>query len=447
MGTHSNVVWTSGAISPQHFQQQQRHYDYVFSHQLNTLTRYFYGLTHLEINRELLRLGRIGLSSASGIMPDGTLFELPFQDKLPEPLNITHLTTTESYTVYLALPIRDLAISAIDSADDAHAGSTRYIRKNNDVRDIFGRSADVRNIPIMLAAPRIIQGSDNLDAYTALPICRIKERLNDGTLVLDNSFIPTCSTISVSPLLHDFLSEIAALIVERTRQVAGRISAPGQQSVADVAEFMMLQLLNRVQPIFLHLSKCEAVHPEDLYRNVTSLCGELTTFIDDVRMSPQFASYNHDDLTSTWQNLMLMTRRALSTILTPRAVPIPLTKKSHGIRDGIIHDKTLLHSADFIVAVKAKMPQEQLLSRFMLQAKVTGPRQIQEAVSVQIAGIPILALSAAPPQIPHHAGYTYFQLDTNSPVWDDVVASAHIAFHVSGELPEMDIQLWAVRSK
>ncbi|WP_237567510.1 hypothetical protein [Phytobacter massiliensis] len=44
MGTYSNVVWTSGAISPQHFQQQQRYYDYVFSHQLNALTRFFMGL-------------------------------------------------------------------------------------------------------------------------------------------------------------------------------------------------------------------------------------------------------------------------------------------------------------------------------------------------------------------------------------------------------------------
>ncbi|VFS52559.1 Uncharacterized protein conserved in bacteria [Budvicia aquatica] len=118
MGTHSNVVWVNGAVRPQHFQQQQRFYDYLLSHQLNTLNSYFYGFSHLEVNREFLRLGRIGITSALGVMPDGTLFELPFQDRMPDPLDIINLNDAASGEIYLALPIRNNSIGIIDTAQD-----------------------------------------------------------------------------------------------------------------------------------------------------------------------------------------------------------------------------------------------------------------------------------------------------------------------------------------
>lgn len=447
MGTHSNVVWVNGAVRPQHFQQQQRYYDYLLSHQLNTLNSYFYGFSHLEVNREFLRLGRIGISSALGVMPDGTLFELPFQDRIPDPLDIINLNDAASGEIYLALPIRNNSIGIIDTAQDLKTGNTRYIQASNDVRDVYGQNGDVREVPIAMLAPRLMQGSEDLSAYTTLPVCRIREKKADGTLILDEDFIPTCSSVAVSHSLYDFLGEVAGLITERAKQLSQRISAPGQQGVADVAEFMMLQLFNRMQPIFIHLAKRSSVHPEDLYRQLVQICGELMTFTDESRVSPVFAHYDHDNLSYTFQELMIITRRALSTVLTPRAVSIQLFKRTHGVSDGVIHDKQLLTSADFIIAVKARVPQEQLLRLFTQQVKITSPNRIRDLVSIQIQGVPLKALNAAPSQLPHHSGYTYFQLDTQSPAWDDIVANSAIAFHVSGDFPELDMQFWAIRSK
>ncbi|VFS52561.1 Uncharacterized protein conserved in bacteria [Budvicia aquatica] len=298
-----------------------------------------------------------------------------------------------------------------------------------------------------MLAPRLMQGSEDLSAYTTLPVCRIREKKADGTLVLDEDFIPTCSSVAVSHSLYDFLGEVAGLITERAKQLSQRISAPGQQGVADVAEFMMLQLFNRMQPIFVHLAKRSSVHPEDLYRQLVQICGELMTFTDESRVSPVFAHYDHDNLSYTFQELMIITRRALSTVLTPRAVSIQLFKRTHGVSDGVIHDKQLLTSADFIIAVKARVPQEQLLRLFTQQVKITSPNRIRDLVSIQIQGVPLKALNAAPSQLPHHSGYTYFQLDTQSPAWDDIVANSAIAFHVSGSFPELDMQFWAIRSK
>lgn len=447
MGSHSNVIWVNGAVRPQNFQQQQRYYDYLLSHQLNLMNHYFYGFTALELNREFLRLGRVGLSSALGLMPDGTLFDFPFQDKLPEPIEIKKLDTAESHDIYLVLPNRSESVSAIDMDNERKVGSTRFVHEEIPVRDIYGKNGEIREVPIAKLSPRLMQGSDDLSAYTILPVCRIKEKKADGTIVLEENFIPTCNSINVSYLLYDFLSEIAGLITERGKQLSQRISAPGQQGVADVAEFMMLQLFNRVKPIFIHLAKRTSVHPEDLYRQLVLICGELMTFTDESRVAPLFEYYNHDDLTTTFYDLMLITRRALSTVLTPRAVSIQLSKRSHGVYDGVIHDKTLLRTADFILAVKARVPQDVLLRSFVQQTKVSTPNKIREIVSIQVSGVPLKALSAAPSQLPHHSGYTYFQLDTNVSAWEDIVINGAIAFHVSGDFPELDMQFWAIRGK
>ncbi|PHI31685.1 type VI secretion system baseplate subunit TssK [Budvicia aquatica] len=447
MGTQSNVVWLNGAIGPQHFQQQQRYHEYLSSHLLNMLNCYFYGFSHLEINREYLRLGRIGLSSAEGTMPDGTLFELPYQDKSPDPLDIIQINDASSRIIYLALPIRNFSIANIDTAQELKTGSTRFVQGSNDVRDVFGRNGSVNTIPVSMLAPKLIQGSEDLSAYTTLPVCCIKERNPDGTLILDETFIPTCNSLITVPYLYDFLSEVSGLITERAKQLSSRISAPGQQGVADVAEFMMLQLFNRMQPIFIHLAKRSAIHPEDLYRQLVSLCGELMTFTDESRVAPIFAHYDHDNLSLTFHELMMITRRALSIVLTPRAVSIQLTKRSHGISDGVIHDKQLLATSDFIIAVKARVPQDQLFRQFVQQTKISSPNKIRDLVSVQIQGVPLIPLNAAPAQLPHHSGYTYFQLDTQAPAWADIVTNSAIAFHVSGNFPELDMQFWAIRGK
>lgn len=93
-----------------------------------------------------------------------------------------------------------------------------------------------------------MQGSEDLSAYSVLPVCRIKEKHPDGSLILDEEFIPTCTTLHASVQLKDFMDEVEGTLVERARLLAKRIGSPGQQGIADVAEFMMLQVFNRMQP-------------------------------------------------------------------------------------------------------------------------------------------------------------------------------------------------------
>ncbi|MGY3901899.1 type VI secretion system baseplate subunit TssK [Aeromonas lusitana] len=444
MSSRNRVIWREGLfIKPQHFQQQQRHSDYALHARLSALSDYFYGLQSLAINEDYLGFGRIALVGATGILPDGTVFNIPNDDVLPTPLEVTDASVANQ-KVYLALP---LSVSGVNEVNQGGQVATRLQAHRHDIRDLHSEGGDVVSLEVGRVSLRLMLERDDRSAYASLAIARILDKRPDGGLVLDPNFMPCSISVSAIPTLKRFLGESAGLVAERARSLSQRIAAPGQQGVADVAEFMMLQLLNRAQPQLSHLARLGTLHPERLHEALVQICGELMTFTDESRLPPEFAAYRHDDQQQSFEPVMLALRQALSTVLSPRAVSIQLRKHQYGVMVAVVGESELMQSADFVLAVRARMPQEQLRKQLLQQTKVASSDKIRELISLQLPGIPLLPLPVAPRQLPYHAGYSYFQLDRQSPAWQMLAVGNTLAFHIAGDFPELDMQLWAIRSQ
>ena len=63
-----------------------------------------------------------------------------------------------------------------------------------------------------------------------------------------------------------------------------------------------------------------------------------------------------------------------------------------------------------------------------------------------LPGIAIRALPVAPRQIPYYAGTSYFELDRSSPYWAALARSGGVAIHITGEVPGLELECWAIRS-
>lgn len=194
----------------------------------------------------------------------------------------------------------------------------------------------------------------------------------------------------------------------------------------------MLQLLNRAQPRIVTLGSFGNPAPRTIVRGAgLQLCGELMTFTDRSRLPPEFPAYRHDDQQVSFEPVMLALRQALSTVLSPRAVSIQLRKHQYGIMVAMVNESELMTSADFVLAVRARMPQEQLRKQLLQQTKVASSDKIRELISLQLPGIPLLPLPVAPRQLPYHAGYSYFQVDRQSPSWQMLAVSSTLAFRIT----------------
>ncbi|MCE9991690.1 type VI secretion system baseplate subunit TssK [Enterobacter sp.] len=446
MATMKNrVLWQEGMFAlPQHFQQQQRHNDAMLCERLEALGDYAWGFTALSLNIELLAQGKVMIDRAAGCMPDGTLFRIPDQDLLPLPFQPRELTTPESRDIYLALPVATHNISEVQGVRSAGQSSERYSVTRTDVRDVHSDEGDVQSLTLGQLALKIVSGADDLSAMVVLPLCRIRSYQPGGALVLDEEFIPTCQTLRVSPLLNRFVGDVQGMIATRATDLAKRIGSPEQSGIADVAEFMMLQLLNRSQMHFSHRARLHTLHPESFYLDLVRLLGELMTFTENSRLPCEVEPYDHRNLTRSFKTVIPELRRALNIVLQPRAQNLPLIF-TEGVYLATVNDPGLLQSGAFVLAVRARMPHSQLILQFTQQSKIAATDKIRNMVSVQVPGIPLRTLPAAPRQLPYHDGYVYFELEKGTAAWQDVVKAGALAMHISGTFPELDMQLWAIR--
>ncbi|HEM6716986.1 type VI secretion system baseplate subunit TssK [Citrobacter sp. CK202] len=446
MATMKNrVLWQEGMFAlPQHFQQQQRHNDAMLRERLDALGDFAWGFTELSLNTELLAQGKVMIDRAAGCLPDGTVFRIPEQDLLPLPFQPGELTTPESYDIYLALPVATHNISEVQGIRSAGQSSERYSETRIDVRDVHSDDGDMQSLTLGQLVPKIVSGTEDLSAMMVLPLCRIRSFQSGGALVLDEEFIPTCQTLRVSPVLNRFVGDVQGLIATRAADLAKRIGSPEQSGIADVAEFMMLQMLNRWQMHFSHRARLHTLHPEIFYLDLVSLLGELMTFTENSRLPCVVEPYDHRDLTQSFKTVIPELRRALNIVLQPRAQNLPLIF-TEGVYLATVNDPGLLQSGVFVLAVRARMPHAQLILQFTQQSKIAATDKIRNMVSVQVPGIPLRALPAAPRQLPYHDGYVYFELEKGSSAWQDVVKAGALAMHISGTFPELDMQLWAIR--
>ena len=72
------VIWMKGtALSPQHLQSQDRFIEDSLRFRLESLSANPWGFLTLQIDQEALAGGIFTLSAASGVFPDGLLFDFP----------------------------------------------------------------------------------------------------------------------------------------------------------------------------------------------------------------------------------------------------------------------------------------------------------------------------------------------------------------------------------
>src|SRR5699024_2757189 len=132
MSWRNKVVWSEGLfLRPQHLQQHDRYIEHLI--QAAARGRVCaWGVDAIEIDRDLLALGKLSLARCRGIMPDGTSFNVPDDDPPPAPLEPG--TDVHGQIVYLALPVRQPGTAAA-TLDDSSAGMHRYRGESLDVRD------------------------------------------------------------------------------------------------------------------------------------------------------------------------------------------------------------------------------------------------------------------------------------------------------------------------
>lgn len=440
------VTWPLGMrTTPAHFQQLDRFVEESAKFRAKALRPHAWGFTEFMIDEHLLNLAKVVVSKGTGLMPDGTLFELGSGAKA---LAIDIPPGTTNRRVMLSLPIAVEGGSEVRGRDTSGL-STRYIRIPEEIRDnnVYENKSsqyfpvELGNLDFQL----LFEDDADLKGFVTMPVAKIVECRPDGSVILDKDFLPTFLHVEASVVLSSYLKEVIGLLTHRGDHLAVRVSNAGQTGSAELADFLLLHGINRMEPVFRHLADTPCAHPESFFKELLSLVGELSTYIEGNKRPDGLPCYDHGDQHTTFVNIMLRAREALSMVLEQHAVSLPLRDRGDNISLVTIHDKKLLGTATFILVAQADMEKEGLRNLLPRQIKIGTPENIRSLVNSHLAGVKITPLPVAPRQIPFHAGKVYFQLEFSSKERAQVEMSTGCAIHVSGSFPGLRMELWAIK--
>lgn len=441
----AKVVWSEGMfLRPHHFQQWESYLHTRIRDWGRLQQSWMWGFLDFELDAALLREGKVALNSASGLLPDGTYFA--FQDRRHGPAPLAIADNQNGARVVLALPARRGGREEVIFSEAADS-LARFISFEQEVDDWNAMSLDQTTVQFGKLRLKLMLESELSAEWTAMGVAQVADKRSDNQLLLDTHYIPPMLHSSACSVLFDYLHDIQGLLGQRSQQIGKRLQQPGRLSGAEKMDFMLLALINHHLGQTSHFKSLPLLHPERLYRHWLAFACELTTYTPQRYPAQALPVYQHNDLAGCFAQLALMIRNGLAQVMEEHAIQLPLTDRSHGLKVATLADTTLIRDFAFVLAVRANVPGDTLHTHFPAQMKVAPVTKIRDLVHLQLPGIVLRAMPAAPPQMPWHAGYSYFELEKGGELWKEMEKSGAFALHLAGEFPGLEMQFWAIRSQ
>lgn len=437
------IVWDEGMLlTPQHFQQWDRHIQAELRRRVSMLLPRHWGLATLQIDPEALRTGEVRVDAVAGMFATGFVFDAPRPDPLPAPRRFGELFDPKAgeLAVHLAMPT--LRSGGVAISDDGVEGNrpTPFLRRRLTIGDDARPGAE-REVAVALPNLRLLFGGEVLDDYDRLQIALV-QRTDTGSFVLAPHFVPSALHLTAAPSLMALLRRTIEILSTRSDELASRQRQT--TGMAGAANMWLLHTINSSLPGLLHVYRQERVHPEEAYLLLAGLAGQLCTFAgkEHPRSLPP---YDHTNLTKTFQQLDLKMRSLLETVIPHRCIAIPLDKSSATMSQAKLPDGTLLEGSEFFVAVAADVPEDKLVREFPMKAKVSSLDRVHQLLMMAVPGLPLRHVPNPPEAIPVQPGRSYFRLDRTGEHWDAIKSSHSFAFHVPPDFVGLKLELMAIK--
>ncbi|MGD0733519.1 MAG: type VI secretion system baseplate subunit TssK [Terracidiphilus sp.] len=438
----SRVVWSEGMhLGPHHFQTQSRYFEDTLWFLSSNLRQEPWGFLHFSIDSEALRNGLAVLSFASGILPDGLIFDIPDCDSAPEPANLNNLfSSTESeITLHLAIPPRlDQGLDCdLTGASGARYGAVQRTLRDESVGQGENSVSFARKNFALLSHAQLTPET------ISFPIARIV-RDGAGGFTSDPEFIPPSLRISASQSLVLLLHRLTQAIDEKitsTRSVrlsSGRFELG--TSALDVANYWFLHALCSTLPALRHHLQDRRSHPEEVYRDLARLAGSLSTFALESSQD-QIPAYHHLDLTTTFKELDVLIRRYLEIVAPSNTITLQFRKADNYIFAAEVKDERCLRRARWIFGIRSSVTESVLLRQTPKLVKVCSAEGVAKLVQRALPGLELMHVPVPPAALHSQADMHYFSVSLSGACWQHILQTKQVGVYLPGDLGDATFDL------
>lgn len=437
------VIWMKGTfLNPQYLQTQDRYLENALQFHLESLSFAPWGFRELRVDHEALSAGYFSLAQASGIFPDGLLFDIPNSDPPPAPKPLAEFLEPDQETmeVYLAVPhYRDRGLNVALPESDA---DTRYLTEVAMVRD---ENTGKSEKPVQVARKnfRFLVEGESRQTCSVLRAARLK-KTPAGLFELDPGFVPPLVDFSASDYLVAVARRLVEILAAKSSQLAGtrrqKNLSLAEFGTSDIANFWLLYTINSHFPLFQHLFETRRGHPVALYECMLSLAGALTTFA--LKIHPRdLPVYDHDDLARCFSDLDEKVRTLLETVVPSNFISLPLKLVQPHIYGTSLADEKYFRNTRMYLAASADVSEAELISKAPFLIKVCSADHIEHLVRQALPGVPMIHTPKPPSAIPVKLNSQYFSLSQSGVAWEAIARARNLAAYVPGDFPNPQLEL------
>ena len=447
MNLLSRVVWSEGMyLGPHHFQVQSRYFEDSIQFATSSLWFASYGLAGVELDVEALRNGTVSLLHARGILRDGLPFNMPESDALPEPRVIADLfpPTRDGIVVMLAIPPRkpngfNCSLPEGEVADARYTAEPRVLHDEN-------TGADERTVQLGRKNLRLLLDTEPAGDLLAMPIARVV-RDGAGHFAYDANFVPPVLRISASTRLMLLVQRLIEILDDKSTTInrGARNTSGGRAefSTRQIASFWLMHAVNSALAPLRHQFIAKRGHPEELFVEMSRLAGALCTFALDSHPR-DLPLYDHDNLSACFEKLDRHIRAHLEIIVPTNCISIPLKRTENYYYEGDVADQRCLGRSRWLLAIRARMGDAELMAKAPPLIKVCSPAFVRELVKRALPGLALTHLPVPPPAVSARLETQYFGLSKGGPCWDHINLTRKVGAYVPGEFPDPEIEVLVV---
>lgn len=442
------VIWKDGLfVLPQHFQQFERYLLNTVQQTNAVAMPFMYGFTSCSLDVNLLSKGKVALTEAQGIMPDGTPFCIPLNNQVPlirsVEENFSHQKTY--LDVYLTLP---LAQSGRPICSDNNSTEIRYKTEVETILDEISGSAS-EEIEIGKCNFLIRFEGESLDTVSSLRIARLKRTVNDG-IVIDESVSPTCVVIGASngymKKFGAFLGELhvkSEELLKGRKQLSNIFSISTPEQIAN--QFLLTILTTHIPLLDQFYQRASQVHPYIVYCQVGQLAGALQAFGTKNEISP-LPAYDHVNPSHSLHDMHLSIHTILMSDYASRSIQIPIEKTADATYLSVINDASLLLQGEFYLGLCADASHETIINTVRRSIKMTSRDELSRLTIGALPGLRLEPVSP-PADLATKKDYLYFNLIREGIHWQKIQNANNIAFYFPGTLQNLSMELLVIKMR
>lgn len=455
MTRYHRIVWSEGLfLTPHHLQQADLFRDHQLTEWANLLRPYPWGVWSLDVDLEGLATGTFRLLSFRGVLPSGALICFPELEPTPASVDLREAfdIRADHLDIYLGLPLRrsgwpNCRLGA-GSAEDR--GEVRYSARPVIVED-DNTGRDERTIERAEMNLALLRETDGRDNHECLPIARVEKTAAGGFRLVDG-WVPPLLAIEPSPWLRQLVRSLLERLVTKSTELSANFAGSGLDgrdvTPSNLRSFLYFHAVNGAIPLLAHARETGTTHPEELYRWLAGLAGQLATFAA-ARVHPRdVPAYRHDEPGPVFAGLERLVVELLDLKDSPGYHVLPLTKAGEGrFRARIDKENLLQPSAALYLTIASDDIGEREIGAQATRIILASPDRLERLISTKLPGLPLQPIALPPPAIPRRRNTWVYQLDTRGSSegarreWDAIASGRSLEIDVPAELVAAQFEL------